>query len=176
MPVTPGRSANIPVSRPTSITSILPGVLLMLTKYTHVQTFRSRRSSASYIVDRVAARSLPTSESPLSWWRTRRPHDLDGLDVKAIRDALLKVNYVDDCDWLSAVTGNAATAIGIALRALPSHGMNNPVIDAAISAVVCCALEGDGAAKAVILSALCRRQRTDPRCRQLVLLWRAVNS
>jgi hypothetical protein len=110
--------------------------------------------------------------APLHWWRTRKPQDFDDRHVKAIRTALLRTEIIDDSDWLRAVTGEPATAIGVALKALKVLGMNDPMIDAVVSAVLCCALEGDPAARVLILSALSRRKKIDPRCHKLKLLWR----
>jgi hypothetical protein len=117
-------------------------------------------------------RQLPAS--PLHWWRTRRPQGYGRHDVKAIRAALLEVGIVNDVDWLRAVTGDPATAIGVAVRQLNAYGMISPVTDAVVSAVLCCAIEGDHAARIVISSALRRRKKIDPLCHELCLLWRAA--
>lgn len=108
---------------------------------------------------------------PTHWWRIRSPHGFSKKDVRAIREALLKTDLVVDCDWLWAVGGDAAAAIGIAIKGLKSHGMKNPLTDAVISAVLCCAVEGDPAAKVVMLSALRRRAKIDPICHGLRLRW-----
>jgi hypothetical protein len=52
-----------------------------------------------------------------------------------------RLDIVHDGDWLHAVTGDSATAIGVAIKGLKVLGMTNPVIDAAVSAVFCCAIE-----------------------------------
>jgi hypothetical protein len=108
---------------------------------------------------------------PINWWRMRSPYDFSKRDIRAIRQELLKTNLVNDCDWVRAVGGDAATAIGIAIRALKAHGMRNPTTDAVISSVLCCALEGDPAARVVMLSALRRRAKIDPICHGLRLRW-----
>jgi len=94
--------------------------------------------------------------------------------VKAIRAALLGVEIVNEVDWLRAVTGHPATAIGVAIRQLSAYGMTSPVIDAAVSAVLCCAIEGNHAARVLISSALRRREKIDPLCQELIMLWRAA--
>ncbi|WP_316228441.1 hypothetical protein [Bradyrhizobium sp. SZCCHNR1039] len=143
----------------------------MLTKKTHAQISERQTTGRPDIPARIAHPSRCTSHPPVHWWRTRRPQDFEATDVRILRAELFKTDAIDDCDWLYAVTGNAAAAIGIAIRALKQHGMTNPAIDAVVSAVLCCALEGDGASKVLLLSALRRRQKIDPRCRHLVLLW-----
>ncbi len=87
--------------------------------------------------------------------------------------ALLGVE-VNDVDWPLAVTGHPATAIRVAVRHLHAYGMTSPVIDAVVSAVSCCALEGNHAARVVVSSALRRRKKIDPFCHELCLLWRAA--
>jgi len=146
----------------------------MLTRKTRAQISESHRTPPTNIAGPIPLRSRSASSSPLLWWRTRRPHDFEMIDVRVIRTELLKTDTVDDCDWLHAATGNAAIAIGVAIRALKQHGMINPAIDAVMSAVLCCTIEGDAASKVLIMSALRRRQKIDSHCRHLVLLWSAV--
>jgi hypothetical protein len=120
---------------------------------------------------RQAVWALPAS--PLHWWRTRRPQSFGRRDVKAIREALLGVE-VNDVDWPLAVTGHPAIAIRVAVRHLHAYGMTSPVIDAVVSAVSCCALEGNHDARVAVSSALSRRKKIDPFCHELFLLWRAA--
>jgi hypothetical protein len=108
---------------------------------------------------------------PTNWWRMRSPYDLGKKDVRAIREALLRSDLVGDAGWFPAVGGDAAQAIGIAIKALKISGMRNPLTDAVMSAVLCCAVEGDPAAKVVMLSALRRRAKIDPICHGLRLRW-----
>ena len=145
----------------------------MHAKYDHVQTSdRDDHPSQPNFQSPNEVRRLPAS--PLHWWRTRRPHGFGRRDVKAVRAALLEVEIVNDVDWLRAVTGHPSTAIGVAVRQLNAYGMTSPVIDAVVSAVCCCALEGNPAARVVVSSALRRRKKIDPFCHELCLLWRAA--
>lgn len=114
---------------------------------------------------------LRTSLPPTRWWRARSPHDLSRKDIRTIREFLLRHERVADCDWLGAVGGDSATAVGIAINGLQRHGLKNPVTDAVISAILCCALEGDPTAKMVLISALRRRAKIDPLCNMLRLHW-----
>jgi len=143
----------------------------MLTRKTRAQISELQTAGSSNVTGRIALRSHSASLSPLHWWRTRRPYDFELQDARVIRVQLFKTDTVQDSDWLRAVTGNAAAAIGVAIRALKQHGMTNPAIDATMSAVLCCAIEGDNASKVLILSALRRRKKIDSYCRHLVLLW-----
>ena len=117
-------------------------------------------------------RALPCEVSPLQWWRIRGPRSLRRSDVRILRGQLLRTEAMDDPDWFRAATGDAAAAIGVAMRTMHTTCMTNPSVDAALSAVLCCALEGDPAASAVIRSALNRRSLFDPRCSELSRIWR----
>lgn len=119
---------------------------------------------------------LSRGASPLHWWRTKTPRNLRRSDVRILRTLLLRTDTVADLDWLKAATGDAAAAIGVAVRAMQTVGMTNPAVDVALSAVLCCALEGDPAAPAVIRSALNRRSRFDPRCADLSRIWRRIGT
>jgi hypothetical protein len=83
-------------------------------------SLRYRVRPSSIDNENASQEQTPASsiERPLHWWRTRKPLDFDDRHVKAIRTALLRTEIVDDGDWLRAVTGEPATAIGVALKAL----------------------------------------------------------
>jgi hypothetical protein len=108
---------------------------------------------------------------PTNWWRMRSPYDFSKRDVRAIRETLLRTDLVEDANWFRAVGGDSAQAIGIALKALKINGMRSPLSDAVMSAVLCCAVEGDPAEKVAMVSALGRRAKIDPICRGLRLRW-----
>lgn len=130
-------------------------------------------SARNYNASQLVNVPRHTPISPEAWWRTRKPQTLSRHDVKAIRGALLTKKIPNEIDWLRAVTGDPATAIGVAVRQLNSYGMTSPIVDAAVSAALCCAIEGDNAARAVVESALRRRCKIDPSCDELILCWRA---
>jgi len=143
----------------------------MRTKYEYVAD-REIRSPQTSPKSPDNNRRFPVS--PLHWWHTRKPQSFDRHDVKAIRVALFRVDIANEFDWLRAITGHPATAIRVAIRQLNQCGMTSPTIDATVSAVLCCAIEGDHAARVLISSALRRRQKIDPLCQELILLWRAA--
>lgn len=142
----------------------------MRTRSQHSRHDRSLEENLRFL---PAPRELPLS--PLHWWRTQRPNEFSTRDVKAVRAALLGMRIPGEPDWFRAVTGDPATAIGIAIRQLHSHGMTSAIVDAAISAVVCCAIEGNSAARSVVESALRRRRRFDPLCADIILSWRTAS-
>jgi len=129
--------------------------------------------------DRSSGPSVQSLHAPLHppvlhWWRTCKPHHLGRHHVKAIRAALLGIRIPGESDWLPAVTGDQAMAIGIAVRQLQAYGMTSPLVDAAVSAAFCIAIEGDPAARTVVVSALRRRRKIDPLCAELIMSWRVA--
>jgi hypothetical protein len=109
--------------------------------------------------------------SPLTLWCTCKPEALSLRDVSRLRKTLLGTSIRSEPDWNRAILGDAAVAIGIAVRQLKFHKITAPEVDLALSAVLACALEGNAAAAILISSALRRRSKKFRRCFQLSLLW-----
>jgi hypothetical protein len=107
----------------------------------------------------------------MSWWRSRRPDAFSRRDVQRIRRALIGTEILGEPDWRSAILGNAPIAIGIAVRQLKSTRIGAPEVDLSLSAVLCCAIEGNAASAMVISSALRRRSKIDARCKALTNVW-----
>jgi hypothetical protein len=93
------------------------------------------------------------------------------IDIPVLRAALLCHDPIRDMDWPRALMGDSAAACGVAIRVMKATGMNDPMVDTALSALLCCAVEGDPTAPVVILSALIRRGRFDRRCLELSRYW-----
>jgi hypothetical protein len=108
----------------------------------------------------------------ISLWRERKPQALSLQDVSRLREALLDTNIPSERDWNRAVSGDAAVAIGIAVRQLTIRKITDPEVDLALSAVLACAIEGDSTAPVVISWALLRHSKKLKRCLYLSLLWR----
>lgn len=77
----------------------------------------------------------------------------------------------EEPDWRSAVLGNAPIAVGVAIRQLKSKRIGAAEVDLTLSAVLCCAIEGNAASAIVVSSALRRRSKIDIRCKMLSALW-----
>jgi hypothetical protein len=92
----------------------------------------------------------------LRWWRTRPAEGFRAADLETLRDALFHATKSTDPLWKAAVHGNAAAAIGFAVRVVWRGERSGISRDAALSAVLACALEGDAAA-IFLLSAALRR-------------------
>jgi hypothetical protein len=109
--------------------------------------------------------------TPLIWWRTRRPSALLCRGIGGIREALLGTEIDGEPDWHRAILGDAAVAIRVAVGQMKVRKIRAGEIDLALSAVLACALEGDPASAILISSALRRRSKCDPSCRNLSSLW-----
>ena len=109
--------------------------------------------------------------SPLIWWRTRKPRLLLCRGIREIREALLGTEIPGQPDWVRAILGDAALAIGVAVEQMKVRTITAIEVDLALSAVLACALEGDPASPVVISSALRRRSKCDSSCSRLSLLW-----
>jgi hypothetical protein len=109
--------------------------------------------------------------TPLVWWRTRRPNTLLGKGIGEIRKTLLGTEIQGEPEWPRAILGEPSIAIRIAVEQMKTHKITAFEVDLALSAVLACALEGEPASAIVISSALRRRSKCDPSCRNLSLLW-----
>ncbi|HMN15745.1 MAG TPA: hypothetical protein PKD55_25800 [Bellilinea sp.] len=127
----------------------------------------TNRNSVVYLPKVRNAKALHADhELLLSWWRTRARNDFSG--------SLLATTFPTEFDWYRAATGNAAAAIGIAIRQMKHNSILAEGVDQSVSAVLCCALDGNAAARVLISCALRRRSKVDPECRDLIQGWLAV--
>lgn len=116
-------------------------------------------------------RPLPGSRFPFGWWRMRDPVSFNARDLTILRKILLRTPFAAEPDWHRAITGDAATAIGIAAHQMLSRSIAAPEIDLSVTAVLACALESDAASRVLISSALRRRAKIDPTCKCLSEKW-----
>lgn len=115
------------------------------------------------------------SESPLVWWRTRRPDQLLRKDSASLRLALAGTCIDSEPRWRDAATGDgdeyAAFAIGISVRQIRKHPIVANEVDLAVSATLAYALLGDAASAVLLAWALRHRAKIDPPCALLSDLW-----
>ncbi|MGM5035012.1 hypothetical protein [Tardiphaga sp. 803_E3_N1_3] len=117
----------------------------------------------------------PDVDSPLVWWRTRMAEDFSRSDLAPLRGALKGTQINFEPRWSAAVRGDAAAAIGIAVRQLKIHPTGAREVDLALSATVACAIERDAASPILISWALILRSRNDPRYRAQSDSWLVVD-
>ena len=103
----------------------------------------------------------------LRWWRTMPPGMFRSDDRQALQDILSGTAIIGERDWKYARRGCAASAFRIALPMIPIV-RSGPVVDLAMSAVLLCALNGNGAASGVMVHAL----RSLAGGRELAAEWR----
>lgn len=100
----------------------------------------------------MSRKSEVTSASPLTWWRTIPFANLDGRSAEALARGLSNIEILGDGRWREARSGDASAAVGCAVPLL-SAGLEGPSLDATMSAVLMCALRGDGAALMLLIHA-----------------------
>jgi hypothetical protein len=83
--------------------------------------------------------------SPRSWWRTMRAEDFDASTAIALRQSVAAVALLDEPSWHRATSGDAAAAIGLALRLDPDRA-TDMTYDLVMTVLAACAAENNPAA------------------------------
>jgi hypothetical protein len=94
---------------------------------------------------------------PLQWWRQLPADIFTGTHVRVIRKALAGLFILNELRWRDAVNGDAAAAIGVALRVGKRRSTTAPVTDLVMSAVLLAALSGDAAATLTLATMIKRK-------------------
>jgi hypothetical protein len=115
------------------------------------------------------------NSTPLAWWRCRHAHELAPRDVGGLRRAMRGIHIFDEPGWNAAFHGDAAQAIGIAIRVAIKQPCTEPVIDLLMSAVLCTAIEGDEASQHFLAHMLRRRGAMEPPAQSLAASWIAAS-
>lgn len=126
---------------------------------------------------RTVGGHAPDGRRPLRAWRSLDPHDIDAELVGAVRRALSGPVLVHDRRWPSVLGGDAATAVGVAIRFLRSHRPDRTTGDLVMSAVLVHAASGDPAAALLLAHGLAVLARGRPDADVLgsrARLWAAV--
>ncbi len=137
-----------------------------------------RAPSAPTLADFVARaqKNVPITVSfphALSWWRTLRADQFNRTHVVRARRVLIKSAIIGEPHWFLAAAGDAAVAIGVALRAqkrASDHHLSLD-LDLAMTAVLNLAIQGNEVARLLMASALRRQSRLDPLCGALSDSW-----
>ncbi|GEO97871.1 hypothetical protein [Methylobacterium haplocladii] len=117
-----------------------------------------------------------TVDRPLEAWRTLDRERIGPDVVATIRRALFDSVAIHDGRWPGVRRGDAASAVGVAVRVLRRPGLPSPVCDIAMSAVLVHAVTGDPAAALVLahgLQRLARGRRDAARLNGRARLWAA---
>jgi len=118
--------------------------------------------------DRVDASQLVP---PLHWWRSRPAETFTPSHNKTLRRALIGIGLLGEPRWAAAAGGDAAAAIGIALRTSASSDVVGPQRDLVMTALLRCALAGNPTAALVLSHVLHRLRSHDPNFPALSASW-----
>lgn len=125
-------------------------------------------------VSKRAGNDHPAADQDLAtldWWRTHAAEVLRKADGERIRMSLRAYQESSDPRWAHAVEGDVAAAVGIAIRVVWRCEPLGVSIDAALSALLACALDGDATAVFLLSAALDRRAKSCPECVRLADSW-----
>jgi hypothetical protein len=112
--------------------------------------------------------------TPLEWWRTMPADHLGDAQRLHLSATMEKICVMKDHEWLSALRGDAAASIAIAIGAVPIEQVTLEV-DLDMSALALCALEGSAGA-ALVLSHILRRTALDhPFGKDISASWLTLN-
>jgi hypothetical protein len=93
----------------------------------------------------VAPRDIIRQPEPLTWWRTMRADQLDAPSATVLRKSIATIAIIDETSWRAAAIGEAAAAVGLALRLDPARA--TPIaFDLVMTALAACAADGDSTA------------------------------
>lgn len=93
---------------------------------------------------------------PLHWWRHLPAESFTAAHVVVLQRAISGIGMVSEPRWPAAVRGDAAAAIGIALRTMKRRGTPGAIIDLHMSVVLLSAIKGDPAAVLVLATMVVR--------------------
>ena len=112
--------------------------------------------------------------SPLAWWRTMPADLLGDAEQLLLRDTIGKVGVLKGRAWVSAMRGDAAASIAIALGALPITTITLEA-DLAMTSLMSSALGGSAAAALVLSQVLQRCPLEHPFGKELSVSWLVFN-
>jgi hypothetical protein len=112
--------------------------------------------------------------SPLAWWRTMPADLLGDAEQLLLRDTIGKVGVLKGREWVSAMRGDAAASIAIALEALPISTVTLEV-DLSMTSLMSSALGGSAAAALVLSQVLQRCPLDHPFGKELSVSWLVFN-
>jgi hypothetical protein len=101
----------------------------------------------------------PEDANPLAWWRTMPADLLRDAEQLVLRETIRKVGVLKGCEWVSAMRGDVAAGIAIALEAMPITTITLEV-DLAMTTLMLGALAAN-AASALVLSQVLQRTSLD---------------
>ncbi len=114
-----------------------------------------------------------SSVPPLHWWRRLQANALTDVHRAILRKAVSGIGMIGEPRWTDAAIGDAAAAIGVALRAVKSSCTPRPQLDLVMSALLRCAIAGDAAAINALTHVLGLTATDDPSCALIAASWQS---
>lgn len=116
----------------------------------------------------------PEDVTPLAWWRTMPADLLGDAEHLLLRDVIGKIGVLKGREWISAMRGDAAASVEIALATLPISTVTLEV-DLAMTTLTLVALGGNAAAALVLSQVLQRVSLDHPFAKELSVSWLGFN-
>jgi len=116
----------------------------------------------------------PEDFSPIEWWRSLPADYLGDAQHLLLRATLDKICVMNGREWLSAMHGDAAASIAIAVEMFPITEITLEV-DLAMTVLMLGALDGNAAAAAVLSQLLRRAPLDHPFAKELSVSWLVLN-
>ncbi len=99
--------------------------------------------------------AVSSTSASIGWWRSMHANGFDESAVAELRSVLGKLNMLGESQWKRAAGGDAASAIGIALR-MQLKGAQQRDFDLGMTALAICAAVGDVSA-CLVMAHILRR-------------------
>ncbi len=138
---------------------------------------RSSRADAVTASARWGASSWPFSPqdvTPLEWWRAMPADHLGDAQHRTLGGILEKVCLMQDRRWLSAMRGDAAASVAVAINTVPIRLITLEV-DLAMTVLMFHALDSSSGAALVLAHILRRAPLDHPFAEELSVSWLTLN-
>jgi hypothetical protein len=116
----------------------------------------------------------PEDVTPLAWWRTMPADLLGDAEHLLLREVIGKIGVLKGREWISAMCGDAAASIEIALGTLPISIVTLEV-DLAMTTLTLVALGGNATAALVLSQVLQSVSLDHPFAKELSVSWLGFN-
>lgn len=116
----------------------------------------------------------PEDISPLSWWRTMPADLLRDSEHLLLRETISKIGVLKGREWVTAMRGDVAAGVQIAMAVLPINEITLEV-DLAMTALMLNALDGNAGAAVVLSCVLGRTSLDHPFGKELSVSWLVLN-
>jgi hypothetical protein len=116
----------------------------------------------------------PEDVTPLAWWRTMPADLLGDAEHLLLSEVIGKIGVLKGREWISAMRGDAAASVEIALETLPISTVTLEV-DLAMTALTLVALDGNAAAALVLSQVLQCVSLDHPFAKELSVSWLGIN-